>query len=96
MMDQYNMDNFEDVDDETLDKLGLGTLDEEMLPAQTCDGEHNNLSEEMLEIVPRTTDVHEGNNNEVELNEEEIILWSSKFPKPKTRLEMNSDNLNEK
>ena len=34
----------------------------------------------MPEIVPRTTDTHEGNNNEVGLTEEEIILRLSKLP----------------
>ena len=41
-----------------------------MLPTQTHEGECNNLSEGMPEIAPLATDAHEGNNNEVELNEE--------------------------
>ena len=95
-MDQHSMDDLEDIDNDKVNELILGALDKETLPTQGHGGEHNDSSEEIPEIVPHTTNVHEGNNNEVELNEEEIILWSSKFPKPKTRLEMNSDNLNEK
>ena len=94
-MDQCNEDDLEDIDNDTLNELVLGTLGEEALPAQISEGECNNLSEEIPEIAPRTTDAHEGNNNEVELNEEEIVLRLSKFPEIKMRSEINFNNLNE-
>ena len=70
------MDNLEDDDDGMMNELGLGTLEEEILATQTYEGECNNLSAEMPDIVSRTTDAYEGNNNEVE---EEISLRLSKF-----------------
>ena len=57
----------------------MGALDEEILSTQIYEGENNNLSEEMPEIVPRPTDTHQGNNKEVELTEKEIILRCPNF-----------------
>ena len=41
-MGQHSMDNLEDIDNEALNKLGLSTLDEEILPTQACEGENHN------------------------------------------------------
>ena len=94
-MDQHNMDNLENVDQDVLNGIGLSALDKEILPTQMHEGEYNNLSEEIPEIVPRITNTHESNKNEVGLNEEEKNLRLSKFPEPKMRSEMIFNNLNE-
>ena len=73
------MDNFEDIDNDTLNELVLGTLDGETLPTQSFEGEHDNTHEQMPEIGHHANCTQgckneEGNNNEAEPQMKEKLL----------------------